>query len=528
MIAMTEENKNKNGTQPEVDSLENFIAEDTAKVISEVSSLSAAQLAQNVREKLANAPAVSIEEKAKAEAAYKEPTNGDKLADTINRIAEEHSVFVEKFEEVKALNEYNREDATLDEFISVPDTITSDEGRDTYLRNKKTEDDLDSLYKFVNDEEDDYIETESEVVEIEDFDDDIDKEEDDQEELKLQIRAGMDTHFKAIDEANKIDLSIIEVQNKSTHISKIIQSRMATTLTVKNIIWATKRIIEMKKPGAREIEQLDPRRITLSDNNPLDSVYTATLNRFRIIYDNIVSDKPASFKEWLKSTYPEEVDDYYFTLFDATFRDCNIITNQCKCGNFEVTNSPTHTLRKFDTPETETLYQDIINGRKTGESKTKKSELYQVSEDFVVRLGAPSIFTMNIEPLFLDANNRKKYEDIVRIGVCILEMYVIVKGADGKPRLSPVDMGADKSGNEASKYLAKLKALDKMENLITSDQLQCLLVETVKYDTEDTNEVSYAYPEYVCSKCGTKMEALPDRAVNMLFNRHQLGLMKSI
>ena len=135
---------------------------------------------------------------------------------------------------------------------------------------------------------------------------------------------------------------------------------------------------------------------------------------------------------------------------------------------------------------------------------------------------------MNIEPLFLDANNRKKYEDIVRIGVCILEMYVIVKGADGKPRLSPVDMGADKSGNEASKYLAKLKALDKMENLITSDQLQCLLVETVKYDTEDTNEVSYAYPEYVCSKCGTKMEALPDRAVNMLFNRHQLGLMKSI
>ena len=247
-----------------------------------------------------------------------------------------------------------------------------------------------------------------------------------------------------------------------------------------------------------------------------------------ITLNNIVSDKPASFKEWLKSTYLEEVDDYYFTLFDATFRDCNIITNQCKCSNFEVTNSPTHTLRKFDTPETETLYQDIINGRKTGESKTKKSELYQVSEDFVVRLGAPSIFTMNIEPLFLDANNRKKYEDIVRNGVCILEMYVIVKGADGKPRLSPVDMGADKSGNEASKYLAKLKALDKMENLITSDQLQCLLVETVKYDTEDTNDVSYAYPEYVCSKCGTKMEALPDHAVNMLFNRHQLGLMKSI
>jgi hypothetical protein len=62
-------------------------------------------------------------------------------------------------------------------------------------------------------------------------------------------------------------------------------------------------------------------------------------------------------------------------------------------------------------------------------------------------------------------------------------MYVIVKGADGKPRLSPVDMGADKSGNEASKYLAKLKALDKMENLITSDQLQCLLVEKHVYCT---------------------------------------------
>jgi hypothetical protein len=207
MIVTTEENKN--GTKPEVDSLENFIAEDTAKVISEVSSLSAAQLAQNVREKLANAPTVSLEEKEKAEASYKEPTNGDKLADTINRIAEEHSVFVDKFEEVKALNEYNKEDATLDEFISVPDTITNDEEKDTYLRNKKTEDDLDSLYKFVNDE-DDYIEPEA--VEIEDFDDDIDKEEDDQEELKLQIRAGMDTHFKAIDEANKIDLSIIEVQ----------------------------------------------------------------------------------------------------------------------------------------------------------------------------------------------------------------------------------------------------------------------------------------------------------------------------
>ena len=65
--------------------------------------------------------------------------------------------------------------------------------------------------------------------------------------------------------------------------------------------------------------------------------------------------------------------------------------------------------------------------------------------------------------------------------------------------------------------------------------IQALSVETDKYDAGTLDDegnlvrdITYVYPERRCPKCGKKIDEVEVNPDNLLFTRHQLGLMKKI
>lgn len=402
--------------------------------------------------------------------------------------------------------------------------VNDEENIDEIKLEKNDEDNLfggidDEDLHFLDDEEEDKL----------DSDDDFD-EKAKTEEIRQTIRSEMKSKFNPV--KNQIDLNKFKISKKSINASKVITGLNNKAIECADgVIYSQKRAIRMSAFKPMEIQSLDPERLRTGNYNKFME------NKLKLIYEHIVDEnKPRSFEAWAMTTPNTSVDDYMFTAYKATFGLSNIITFNCpkdKCSNVFMEKVPIRDMIKFENDKVKEEYYNILHSGNTDTpiDKTYDIDLYQVSDDYVFALKTPSLYNTFIEPTLIDRKFMNKYEDLLTIISYIDSVYMIDHATT---QLIPINT-KPVPNDKAITYMRKIKTFATIIKSLTSDQLQALSVQTDKYDTIKMGDdgtpikpVTYVYPEKKCPKCGEVIEESELTPDNMLFMRHQLGLMNKI
>lgn len=412
------------------------------------------------------------------------------------------------------------QDASVYDTVEDPNVVNVTDDEDDHLFDGIDDEDM----KFLDDEEDETSE-----------DSDNTDEEDDtkakQEAIKANIRQEINHNFNPV--SHKLDLSSFTISKKPINASKVINEIKTKAIECADgVLWSEKRPVRMSAFKPMEIQSLDPQRLRGGNAN-----YNRFIeNKLKLIYEHIIdANKPKNFEAWAMITPNTVMDDYMFTAYKATFGTANIITFNCNddnCNNVFMENVPVHSMLKFTDDKKKEEYMNILTqGNTDSTSSEYKVDLYQASDDYVFGLKIPSLYNTYIEPTLVDQNFSSKYEDLILLLTYIDSVYRI----DYNTRqLIPIDTKPVAS-DKALSYKRRVKTYATILKSLTSDQLQALSVETDKYDAgtldDDGNlirDITYVYPERRCPKCGKKIDEVEVNPDNMLFTRHQLGLMKKI
>lgn len=394
------------------------------------------------------------------------------------------------------------------------------------------------------DDEDDKPENKKNIATYEDDinlgldDDDFDlleeeeKSQEDDREEKIQevretIRQNMKEKFKPIH--NAIDFSKFTISKKPISISKVITDLNERPIEgAIGVIYAQKRAVKMSALSAVELETLRPPQ----DENV--NRYDYITNRLKLIYSHLIDDnKPNTFELWAKSTYRDTIDDYFFTLYKATFGKSNIITYTCddnNCNNVFMLEEPIEDMIKFKDEATKQEYYRILRtGNVNTESTEYDTQLFQISDDYAVTLKKPSLYSSYVEPSLLDTEFLAKHEDFMLLMSYIDDIYLINREDNTLNKIDTKPI----PGQPTKSIKRKIRSYHKILNSLNSDQIQALSFATDKIDDLEIDPVTdevvhpivYQYPSEKCGKCGRVIEASEEAPDRMLFMRHRLGLM---
>lgn len=413
-----------------------------------------------------------------------------------------------------------KETISMVQDTSVYDDVEDTDDEDDHLFDGIDDEDM----KFLDDEDDDSSDDTTES----DEDDDVKAK---QEAIKQNIRQEINHNFNPV--AHKLDLKNFTISKKPINASKIINEIKTKAIECADgVLWSEKRAVRMSAFKPMEIQSLDPQR--LRGNNANYNKFIE--NKLKLIYEHIIdANKPKNFEAWAMITPNTVMDDYMFTAYKATFGTANIVTFNCNddnCNNVFMENVPIHSMLKFTDDKKKEEYMNILTQGNTDSSTSEYNvDLYQASDDYVFGLKIPSLYNTYIEPTLVDQNFSSKYEDLILLLTYIDSVYRIDYDTH---QLIPIDTKPVAS-DKALTYKRRVKTYATILKSLTSDQLQALSVETDKYDAgtldDDGNlvrDITYVYPERRCPKCGKKIDEVEVNPDNLLFTRHQLGLMKKI
>ena len=350
------------------------------------------------------------------------------------------------------------------------------------------------------------------------------------EEIKETIRKEVNKSFNPI--SKKVNLNGFTIAKKPINAAKVINDIKSKAIECADgVLWHTKKAIRMSAWKPMEIQSIDPQRLRGSNYNKYIE------NKLKLIYEHIIdANKPKTFEAWAMITPNTVIDDYMFTAYKATFGLSNIVTFSCgdnKCSNVFMESVPINSMIKFDNDSIKEEYMKILHEGNTDSPADSEYNvtLYQASDEYVFALKIPSLYNTFIEPTLVNQDFNTKYEDRLLLLSYIDAIYKIDYS---KNQLIPIDT-KPVAGDKSLTYKRRIKTFDTILKSLTSDQLMALSVETDKYDggkLDDDGElikdISYVYPERRCPKCGRKIDEQVINPDNMLFTRHQLGLMKKI
>lgn len=475
------------------------------------------------------------EEQRIEEAISSDNTDIDTIDETLNSTTS-NTVLVHKFNEepteteqtVKPSPVVEEKPVKIEKTVEVSAPVAGTKSENIVMvKDESVYDEDEHLFDGIEDEDLKYLD------EDESSEDEDKKEEEDEkaktEKVKAIIREEVNKNFVPVDK--KINLGSFKISKKPINAAKVINDIKTKAIECADgVLFSQKRAVRMSSWKPMEIQSIDPSRLRSGNYNKYIE------NKLKLIYDHIVdANKPKSFEAWAMITPNTVIDDYMFTAYKATFGLSNIITFSCsdtECNNVFMEPVPIHSMLKFRDDSIKDEYMKILHEGNTDSVNSEyEVSLYQASDDYVFALKVPSLYNTYIEPTLVNQDFNAKYEDRLLLLSYIDAIYKIDYANN---ELIPIDtkpVATDKSLT----YKRRIKTFDTILKSLTSDQLMALSVETDKYDggkLDDDGElirdVTYVYPERRCPKCGKKIDEQEINPDNMLFTRHQLGLMKKI
>lgn len=421
-----------------------------------------------------------------------EETTEDNMNDMLNTDVEEMEDIEEVVEQQETPEKSNAPVATVedDEDLAAPDidldvTTTEDNAADTVK-----EDNLD---------DEDTIK------------EDVEPDADPQETLK-HLRKLATEKMKPV--SKKLDLSSFTVLKKpATNANSIFKAQKSKV--AKWVLPNQESIVLMKEFSGTELEKM---REYSEDSSSKDALN----RRFHMIYDHIVSPKPADFATWLKTTPYSDIDHYFFAVYIAAFKGANYLPEDCvnpKCKETFLTDDvDIMNMVKFETKDAKGKFTNLYRSEATPAGKgVYCTECVALSDKVAITFREPSIYNI-FEVSTLDPKVREKYSDIIDYLPFIDNMYIIDTEA---AQLSPVDYNVF-ADNEQKTYRAKLQKWNSLLKTLTIDEFG-IIKAYVRAISERTPGMHYVYPAVTCPKCGTETKEQRATAEELVFTRYQLG-----
>lgn len=428
-----------------------------------------------------------------------------------------------KDEEIPEEDDEYEEDEDIDEdFIMthnkssnkkvVEDEVDDDEYKDYKNSSKDILNDLseedDDIFDDDIKDADESDEDEENTPDAPDFQD---MSEEEQQEILNDIKKQVKDNITPI---RKVDLSNFRIKKKPVSISTIMKITKAETNIADWVLPTAKRSVSCSAISGTEIIKLDPSNSNRNRLNTFKDIYN-------IIYNHIVDNNKPDFETWMKTTAFHDLEHYYFCIYKATFGKSNFMNRECsnpKCKHTFIADFEINDMINYENDEAKELVEKIFNHDTTTKDHETENALVQISDNYAVSLSMPTIWSATIETASLSAQFLEKYADMIDIYSYIDDIYFI--DADNG-ELIPIDFKP--VANDQTKTIAnKIRVCYNVINSLSSDQYITLLGYTRKMNN-DNSTISYQIPECTCPKCGTKIEATPATADQLLFTRHQLG-----
>lgn len=273
------------------------------------------------------------------------------------------------------------------------------------------------------------------------------------------------------------------------------------------------KIISCSALSGSELMAMNPENSNRSRLNTLKDIYS-------IMYKHVVSEKPKTFDEWLKTTRFNDLEHIYFALYKATFGGSNFMTYECpnkKCQDVFIEDVSFEDMINYADDEIKTKMQAIMS---SGDSSITPYEIVrqQISNNLAIGIRNPSIYNVVIEVSGLSDSFLEKYQDLMDIIVFIDNIYYI----DYEHQvLEPVDFMPDKN-NIAKTIARRIKIIADILHSLPSDNY-FELRKAVADAFPSLAGVTYKIPAATCKKCGTQIPERVIGAQELLFMRHQLG-----
>ena len=273
------------------------------------------------------------------------------------------------------------------------------------------------------------------------------------------------------------------------------------------------KIISCSALSGSELMAMNPENSNRSRLNTLKDIYS-------IMYKHVVSEKPKTFDEWLKTTRFNDLEHIYFALYKATFGGSNFMTYECpnkKCQDVFIEDVSFDDMINYADDETKAKMQAIMS---SGDSSITPYEIVkqQISNNLAIGIRNPSIYNVVIEVSGLSDSFLEKYQDLMDIIVFIDNIYYI----DYEHQvLEPVDFMPDKN-NIAKTIARRIKIIADILRSLPSDNY-FELRKAVADAFPSLAGVTYKIPAATCKKCGTQIPERVIGAQELLFMRHQLG-----
>lgn len=467
-----------------------------------------------------------------------EAIESDNDIDNIDDTSTSNTVVVHKFDEevttsnptASVVTNQDEKPTTIEKTVEVSAPVSGTKKENIVMvQDESVYDEDEHLFDGIEDEDAKYLDDDEDGESSSDKNDE-DDEKAKTEEIKNTIRQEINKNFNPLDK--KINLSNFTISKKHINAAKVINDIKTKAIECADgVLYSQKRAIRMSAWKPMEIQSIDPNKLRQGNYNSYIE------NKLKLIYDHIIdANKPKTFEAWAMTTPNTVIDDYMFTSYKATFGLSNIITFSCpdeECNNVFMESIPIHSMLKFREDSIKNEYMEILHEGNTDSDNNDeyKVTLYQASDDYVFGLKVPSLYNTYIEPTLVNQAFNEKYEDRLLLLSYIDSIYKIDYSTN---ELILIDT-KPVANNKTLTYKRRIKTFDTILKSLTSDQLMALSVETDKFDggkLDDDGElirdVTYIYPERRCPKCGKKIDEQVINPDNMLFTRHQLGLMKKI
>lgn len=351
-------------------------------------------------------------------------------------------------------------------------------------------------------------------VEIEEDDDNATTEvaEPDNDETLKHLQKLATEKLKPV--SKNLDISSFTVLKKPTNnINPIFQATSARV--VKWVLPTQESVVLMKEFSGAELEKL---REYTENSRSVDSLN----RRFHMIYDHIVSPKPATFEQWLKSTPYDDVDHYFFAVYIASFNGSNYLPQDCAneaCKEtFLTDNINIMDMVKFDSAEAKEKFVSLYRSEATPAGKgIYCTEIVPITNKIAVSFRQPSIYNL-IEIASLDQKTLTTYSHIIDYIPYIDTIYEI-NAEEGT--LTPISYKVF-ADNAQRTVRSKIKKYNSIFDLMSVDEFGPVKA-YVRAITEKTSDMRYVYPEVECPKCHTHTTEQRATAEELVFTRYQLG-----
>ena len=319
----------------------------------------------------------------------------------------------------------------------------------------------------------------------------------------------------------KLDLNSFTVAKSPVKVMNLVTNKKdELTDTIDWYLPTTGINITMKKFDGTEI-------VALSGANSGKSVRNTNLEILKLIYDHITNVCKPDFETWVKIVAYEDLEQLYFSILVATFKDSNYITYACennKCKDIDVVAKDYKDMIVFyDENDKIKFFNHIELKAYNYPMKTVEMERVQITDEYCIDVKLPSLYDALIEPTYLTEKYRQKHQEKLAIISYIGDIYKI-DAEQGM--LIPIDYTL-KTEDDTLIIKNKYRLYMQFLSSLSSDEYS-YLTSIINKATEERNICEFVIPEHVCEKCKSTIKARKTQALRLLFTRHQLAALATI